>query len=273
MRPEPEPPSPYDKLLLERQGDVVLITLNRPDKLNALDPVLQAELAHALGLVAEQSDVRVVILTGAGRGFCAGLDLQHFKVSLGNLSDRSPKDSPFSRLEALPQPVIAAVNGPAVTGGLELALACDMVIASRSASFADTHARVGVMPGAGLSQKLSRIIGLPRAMALSLSGDFLSAEDAYRIGLVSHLTADADLLDTAWQLAQRMCEAEAPMLRAMKRVIKEGARLPLREALQLEQDAHRAWAAQQRPNTPDDRRERVFAGNRERLGQTERSMD
>ena len=241
MRIEPEPPSPNSPLLLERREGIVLLTLNRPHKLNALDSALQSELSRTLDVVAADDAVRVVILTGAGRGFCAGLDLKDFENSLTHFQTGAAA-SVFERLDAVPQPVIAAINGPAVTGGLELALACDVLMASRAARFADTHALLGVPPGAGLSQKLSRAIGQPRAMALSLSGDFLSAEDAYMLGLVSHLCEPAALLPEAWALAGRIAAAEPAMAREVKRLIKEGGRLPLGEALRLERAAHDHWA-------------------------------
>jgi enoyl-CoA hydratase len=260
-----EPPSPTATLLLERREGIVQLTLNRPAKLNALNRPLQSELERALSTLAADASVRVLILTGAGRGFCAGLDLTDFAGSLTHLNEQPAADSIFQRLEAMPQPVIAAVNGPAVTGGLELALACDVLMASRAARFADTHALLGVPPGAGLSQKLSRLIGLPRAMALSLSGDFLDAEQAYAAGLVSHLTEPQALLPEAWALAGRIAAAEPATVCMLKRLIKEGARLPLGEALRMERDVHDRWAQAADLAAVQGRREQVLKRNR---GQT-----
>jgi enoyl-CoA hydratase/carnithine racemase len=244
MPMDSDPPSPAKTLLREQRDDIVLLTLNRPEKLNALNRRLQSELGDALARLAADDAVRVVILTGAGRGFCAGLDLADFQNSLTHFQDRPAGESVFQRLEALPQPVIAAINGPAVTGGFELALACDVLMASTRARFSDTHALLGVPPGAGLSQKLSRVIGLPRAMALSLSGDFLEAADAHAQGLVSHLCEPAALLPEAWALAGRIAAAEPVTVRTLKRLMKDGHRLPLGEALRLEREAHDAWARQ-----------------------------
>lgn len=227
---------------MERRDGIVQITLNRPEKLNALNRALQSGLGQTLDELAADESVRVLILTGAGRGFCAGLDLSDFERSLTHFQQGPPQSSVFQRLEAVPQPVIAAVNGPCVTGGLELVLACDIIMASHAARFSDTHAMLGVPPGAGLSQKLSRIIGLPNAMAMSLSGDLLEAEAAYRLGLVSHLCEPAALLGEAWALAGRIAAADAQAVRDLKRLMKEGSRLPLGEALQLERDRHEAWA-------------------------------
>jgi enoyl-CoA hydratase/carnithine racemase len=260
MRIEPDPPSPYETLLLERRDGIVQLTLNRPAKLNALNARLQTELGEALRALAADDAVQVLILTGAGRGFCAGLDLTDFEHSLS--SQAPQRASVFRCLEDVPQPVIAAVNGAAVTGGLELALACDVIMASRAARFADTHALLGVPPGAGLSQKLSRLIGQPRAMALSLSGDFLDAGTAHSAGLVSHLCEPADLLAEAWALAGRIAATAPGMAREMKRLIKEGARLPLGQALRLERDAHDAWAGRADLGAVLERREGVLKRNR-----------
>ncbi|HKI98046.1 MAG TPA: enoyl-CoA hydratase [bacterium] len=262
MTIEPEPPSPARTLLLTRRDGIVQVTLNRPEKLNALDRRLQTELTETLASLAADDTVRVLILTGAGRGFCAGLDLSDFQNSLTHFQEPPAEASVFQQLEAVPQPVIAAINGPAVTGGFELVLACDVLMASRAATFADTHALIGVPPGAGLSQKLSRIIGLPRAMALSLSGDFLDAETAYTSGLVSHLCEREALLPEAWALAERIAAAEPATVRHMKQLIRKGSRLPLGEALQLERDMHDAWAERADLDAVLGRRERVLRRNR-----------
>jgi len=265
MRIEPEPPSPSPALLQERRDGVVLLTLNRPAKLNALNRALQSELSRALDALAADATVRVLILTGAGRGFCAGLDLGDFSNSLSHFQTGSDA-SVFDKLDALTLPVIAAINGPAVTGGLELALACDVRMASRAATFADTHALLGVPPGAGLSQKLPRAIGQSRAMAMSLSGDFLPAEAAYAAGLVSHLCEPAALLPEAWALAGRIAAADPAMVREVKRLIKEGARLPLGDALRMERSAHDRWAEHADLGPVLARREGVLKRERGQLG-------
>jgi enoyl-CoA hydratase len=262
MTTDPDPPPRFPTLLLERREEIVQLTLNRPEKLNALNRRLQGDLAQALEELAADDSVRVLILTGAGRGFCAGLDLADFQNSLTHFQDGPADATVFQRLEAMPQPVIAAINGPAVTGGFELALACDILLGSHAARFADTHARLGVPPGAGLSQKLSRIVGLPRAMALSLSGDFLDAETAFAHGLLSHLTTPEALLPEAWALAERIASAPPETVREMKRLIRQGASLPLGEALQLERQVHDAWAGRADLAAVLARREDVLKRNR-----------
>ena len=184
---------------------VAIVTLNRPEAMNALSKALRAELAEAMLALANDDAVRAVVLTGAGhRAFTAGLDLKELGAStegLGAANATDPRDNPVKAVEQCAKPVIGAINGVAITGGFEVALACDMLIASDTARFADTHARVGVMPGWGLSQKLSRLIGMARAKELSLSGNFLDAATAERWGLVNRVVAPDALLPAAIALA------------------------------------------------------------------------
>ena len=267
MSAHPEPPGPFQTVVVERRDAVAEVTLNRPEKLNALNRRLQSELAQALDAIGRDETVRVVILTGAGRAFCAGLDLKDFASSLGMEQESSNASlGVFDTLERMPQTLIAAVNGFAVTGGFELVLACDLILAARSASFADTHAQLGVVPGAGLSQKLSRIIGEPRAMHLSLTGEYLSAEQAEAWGLVSALTEDDALMDEARRIAERIASGEPGVTATMRRLIRNGSRMTLADGLALEQEAHRQWRQGRGFQAADDRRERVFAGGREQAG-------
>ena len=172
-------------LLIDRpfEGAVVL-TLNRPKAMNALSRGLRVQLTAAFRKFAQDPSARVVVLTGAGRAFCAGLDLKELGAQPGTMGLTGDVDV-LGAMNAFTGPIIGAINGPAITGGFELALACDLMVASPQARFADTHARVGIMPGWGLSQKLSRLIGLARAKELSLTGNFLSAEQALAWGLVA----------------------------------------------------------------------------------------
>lgn len=268
----PEPPA---VLLSQRQGSILQLTLNRPDKLNALNPALQSALAQALTAAAQDSGVRAIILTGAGRAFCAGLDLSDFERSFNRVGAVGLPQAPatqrsgttlsaFQALDAVPQPVIGAINGYAVTGGFEIALACDILVATPAARFGDTHGHLGVMPGAGLSQKLSRIIGLPRAMAVSLAGEFITGEDAARWGLVSHLVEPERLLPEAHRLAQRIAEADPEIMRRLKRLIKDGAGLSLAGGLALEQQEFRTWTAGGHVGDVAQRRSAVMRRSRER---------
>lgn len=247
-------------------GSVLQLTLNRPEKLNALNPALQTALAEALTATAQDASVRAVILTGAGRAFCAGLDLSDFDRSFNRVDRGGKAPSAFQALDSLPQPVIGAINGYAVTGGFEIALACDILVATPGVRFGDTHGHLGVMPGAGLSQKLSRIIGLPRAMAVSLAGEFITGEEAARWGLVSHLVEPERLLPEAQRLAQRIAEADPEIIRRLKRLIKDGAGLSLAGGLGLEQQEFRAWTAGGHLGDVAQRRSAVMKRSRERAG-------
>lgn len=185
---------------------VATVTMSRPESRNALDSKLRAALPAALGAADSDSDVDVVILTGADPAFCAGLDLKELG-SGGNRIDQSAdvadiEPSPRRPWPSLTKPLIGAVNGVAITGGFELALNCDFLIASEKAAFADTHARVGVMPGWGLSVLLADIVGVRKAREISLTGNFVTASEALQFGLVNSVVPHADLLPTAQALAE-----------------------------------------------------------------------
>ena len=200
---------PSDDILLTETGDRVrTITLNRPDSRNALSSALRKQFFAALSDAEADDGVDVVIFTGADPVFCAGLDLKE----LGNtteLPDISPKWPPMSK------PVIGAINGAAVTGGLELALYCDILIASERARFADTHARVGLLPTWGLSVRLPQKVGIGMARRMSLTGDYLSAEDALRAGLVTQVVPHDELLPTARAVAASIVGNNQKAVRAL----------------------------------------------------------
>jgi len=223
-------------VLTERAERVCLVTLNRPDALNALSSALRAALTETLDQLARDEETDVIILTGAGRAFTVGLDLKE----LGGEVDPGATTTSLDLSEAmarLPQPVIGAVNGYAITGGFELALMCDFLIASTEARFADTHARVGVVPGWGLSQRLPRLIGINRAKELSLTGNFLDAATADAWGLVNRVVAPDALLDVARDLARDIVSTE-PVTRAeILRIMDEGWASTLADGLDIEHDA------------------------------------
>jgi enoyl-CoA hydratase len=162
-------------VLVSKDNGIATVTLNRPEKLNALNREMRSTFCRLMQELRADQQTGVVIITGAGRAFCAGLDLRE----IGATSLRETGDVTFiSVIEDMEVPVIAAVNGFAVTGGFELALACDMIIAAEGAQFADTHARVGVMPGGGMSARLPRAVWIRKAKEPSLSGNYLSAAEA-----------------------------------------------------------------------------------------------
>ncbi len=238
-------------VLYDLRGAVAVITLNRPEALNALSVQLRAELAAALRRAETDPDVRAVVLTGAGdRAFCAGLDLKEISrdpAKLRRASTAEPIDTPMNALMDLSCPVIGAVNGYAITGGFELALACDVLVAADNAEFGDTHAAVGVMPGWGLSQRLSRIIGPSRAKEMHFGCQRIDAQTARDWGLVNRVLPLADLMDHALALAESFARHDPVILRRMKQVVDDGYGLTLAEGLALEGDAARTWNRSARP--------------------------
>lgn len=223
---------------IETHGAIAIVTLNRPEAMNALSRALRRELAAAMTELDADDSIKAIIVTGAGeRAFTAGLDLKELGADTSNLGAANAtdvNDNPVMAIEQCRKPVIGAINGVAITGGFELALACDILIASTNARFADTHARVGIMPGWGLSQKLSRLIGISRAKQLSLTGNFLDAQTACSWGLVNVVVSPEELMPLAMRLAADIATTDAAMVQAYKRLIDDGYALPFGEALALE---------------------------------------
>ncbi len=223
-------------VLVERATEgFAVLTLNRPAAMNALSRQLRAELARIITELEADPQIRVLILTGAGRAFTAGLDLKELGANdPGDAVFTQSVPDPVTALGQFSGPVIGAINGVAITGGFELALACDVLLASTEARFADTHARVGVMPGWGLSQRLSRAIGISRAKELSLTGNFLSAQQACDWGLVNRVVEPEALLPQARALANDMLSVLPEMLIRYKRLIDDGYRASFGDGMALE---------------------------------------
>jgi enoyl-CoA hydratase len=242
-----------------------VVTLNRPAALNALSRALMAQLSDAIDALQADSAVRVLILTGAGKAFCAGLDLKELgsgQAALGGGENGVTTRDPVAALARFSGPVIGAINGAAVTGGFELALACDVLLASPQARFADTHARVGIAPGWGLSQRLSRAIGIYRAREISLTGNWVSAEQAAAWGFVNRVVPAEALLDTARLLAADMLSCVPDMLQRYKAIINDGFERPFGEGLALEKSRSREFNAGVGAAAVEARREQVRARNR-----------
>jgi enoyl-CoA hydratase len=252
-------------LLVEKTDRVALVTLNRPEAMNALSRALRAALHDAVVALSNDPDISVLVLTGAGRAFTAGLDLKELgrdPAGLGAANATGASENPVLAIRECPKPVIGAINGVAITGGFEVALACDVLIASTNARFADTHARVGIMPGWGLSQKLSRTIGVYRAKELSLSGNFLDARTACEWGLVNRVVEPEELITAAMKLAADMASIPTDTLCLYKSIIDQGYDLNFSEAMALE---HRVSSANNRKVTPEmveARREAIQARGR-----------
>jgi len=242
---------------VEQSGGIVTLTLNRPGKMNALSRELRDALAKAFTDLESDPEVHVVILTGAGRAFCAGLDLEELSSTGSDTTARFSGTDMLEAMAAYRGPIIGAINGFAITGGFELALACDLLVASNQARFADTHARVGILPGWGLSQKLPRLIGIHRAKELSFTGNYLAAAEAEAWGLVNRVVDSGDLLPTCLTLATDMLSCDPETLRGYKRVIDVGFSTTLSEGLVVEGRASREHAKSVTPETLAQRREGV----------------
>jgi enoyl-CoA hydratase len=221
-------------LLLEVRDLVATVTLNRPDRRNALSGELIAEIRETLAGLDEREDVRAMVLTGADPAFCAGLDLTELGQADGGL--RKVASGPV--IPDLAKPLIGAVNGVAVTGGLELALACDFLVASSRARFADTHARMGIQPGWGLTVALPEAVGFRRAREMSVTGNFIDADMALTWGLVNHVVPHDDLLEFARGLAADAASSDQDAMRVILGTYDEGGQGTRREAQQLEAQVH-----------------------------------
>ena len=230
---------------LSIDAGVALVTLNRPEANNALNRDLSQAIVDTFTRLAATEEVRAIVLTGAGRCFCAGVDLKALTEDPELLSSGmglGPNSPMVVALEQCPQPIIGAVNGPAVTGGFELALACDYLYASEHARFADTHARVGILPGWGLSQKLSRIIGINRAREMSFTGQFIDVYRAEAWGLVNRVcTADA-LVTEALASAAQIADSDPKAMTALKALMNDGSKETLGDALVMEGERGNAFA-------------------------------
>ena len=194
--------APAEALLLERNGGVATLTLNRPAARNALSANLIRSLQATMRLLDEEDEIGAIVLTGADPAFCAGLDMRELAAGTDNPAMELVMNGPVPAAPwRVSKPVIAAVNGVAVTGGLELVLHCDLVVASERAAFADTHARVGILPSWGMTPLLPRAVGTRVARQMSLTGEFLSVADAFRLGLVSEVLAHDQVLPRAQAIA------------------------------------------------------------------------
>jgi enoyl-CoA hydratase len=226
-------------VLLDVTDLVATVTLHRPQKRNALSGELLSELRRTLAELDAREDVRAIVLTGADPAFCAGLDL----TELGQPGSSLGGSASGRAVPDLTKPMIGAINGVAVTGGLELALACDFLVASERARFADTHARMGIMPGWGLTVDLPAAVGIRRAREMSATGNFIDAHTALQWGLVNHVVPHGELLAFARTLAADIASSDQAALQRILATYKEGSLVTGGEARRIEELVHKQWHA------------------------------
>jgi 2-(1,2-epoxy-1,2-dihydrophenyl)acetyl-CoA isomerase len=228
-----------DFLIFEVEDGIATLTMNRPEKLNAFTGEMLHGLVAALDECDARDDVRAVILTGAGRGFCSGGDIG----GMGEEHDSRPhitKSRIWGEIQAFPKraarfekPLLAAVNGAAIGGGMDLALACDIRIAGESAKFAETYAKIGLLPGGGGAYFLPRLVGKARALELLWTADFIDAAAALEIGLVNHVYADDQLLEETMKLAKRIAAMPPLSIRLIKRTVNQSLETDMATAFDL----------------------------------------
>lgn len=214
---------------------IAYVTINRPKSLNSLTRSMMADMAQAFKSLDKDESVLVIILSGSGRAFCSGVDLTSAEdVFKGDVKD--VETDTVAQMERCRKPIIGAISGFAVTAGFEIALACDVLVAAKGAKFIDTHARFGIFPSWGLSQKLSRIIGPNRAREVSMAATPITAEQGERWGLVNHVVEEGELLKKARAIAEAMIKNNQDLVLRYKAVINDGLKLDLGHALALEKE-------------------------------------
>lgn len=248
-------PMSFETILLETDGPVAVLTLNRPDKLNALNATVRREIMEAVDALATDEDVKVAVLHGAGeKAFVAGADVSEFAArSASEQRKVYEKRRVYDAVAAFPKPIVAAVHGYCLGGGSELALACDLRVADRTARFGQAEIRLGLIPGAGGTQRLARLVGPGQALRIALSGDFVDAEEAHRIGLVEFLVEEGQHLEKAMDVARRLARWSPLALRLVKQSVQAAMETPLSAGLALERELFLAAFAS------DDGREGVSA--------------
>lgn len=228
----------YSSLVIERDGPIGVIAINRPEKMNALNSTVRAEIMSAVDEFAEDPEVKVAVLCGLGdQAFVAGADVAEFAArSPAEQREIYQRRRVYDAVAEFPKPIIAAVHGFCLGGGSELALACDLRIADSTARFGQFEIRLGLIPGAGGTQRLARLVGPGQAMRIALTGDFVDAEEAHRIGLVEFLVEPGEHIEKAKQIAVRMARWSPVALGLVKRSVQAALETPLSAGLELEKD-------------------------------------
>jgi enoyl-CoA hydratase/carnithine racemase len=234
--------SDTEHLLVSTHEGIRTITLNRPDARNALTLAMRRTLKALFAQAGADDDVAVLVLTGTDPAFSGGVDVKELRT--GSAAGREGEvTDPASALRAVPKPVIGAINGVCVTGGLELALGCDVLLASEHARFADTHAKLGLVPAWGMSAFLAQAVGTRRAVEMSLTGAFVDATEALRDGLVNQVVPHAELMVRTYEMAAAMRDLEPTARATILELYRRGRGVPAEEALVLEHEMFEQWRA------------------------------
>ena len=232
-----------EPVLVSLEAGVLCVTLNRPEKLNAFNPAVHRGLADAMTRAESEPAIRCLLVTGAGRGFCAGQDLGERDMKAAAIDLGSGLETWYNplvkRMRALPKPIVCAVNGVAAGAGANFALACDIVLAARSASFIQAFVKIGLVPDCGGSYFLPRLAGMQRAMALAMTGERLSAEDAERWGIIWKCVDDANLKQESEKLSRALAKGPTKSLGLIKQAMYSSANNDLGAQLDLERDLQR----------------------------------
>jgi enoyl-CoA hydratase len=230
--------SNYETILVEKHGSVAILTINRPDKLNALGSKVHAESVQTLEILRKDDEVRVLIITGSGeKSFIAGADISEFKGQTPHTQRNTFYEKTlFNSLDAFPKPVIAMINGFCLGGGCEVALACDIRIASEKARFGQPEINLGIIPGGGGTQRLTKLVGEGKSMEMILTGDMIDANTALNIGLVNHVYSSEELEAKTLEMANKIAEKSPIALQLAKEAVKLASKSNLDEGLRREVD-------------------------------------
>ena len=226
----------YESIIFEKEDNIAIITFNRPDARNAVNNQVRAEFTAAIAEVEADNDIKVMILTGSGKAFASGVDIKEFN-----------KTTPYhahnlfrlgERVEKLPKPVIAAVNGFSLGGGNEIALGCDIIIASERAKFGQPELNIGIVPGGGATQRLPRMIGVCRAKELIFTSDIITAEEAFKLGMINRVVPEDQLMPTAKEIAKKIAAKSPAALKLAKQAINYGMQTNLESGLKYEYELY-----------------------------------
>lgn len=209
----------YEMIIYEKREGVAIVILNRPEKKNAINSKMRHELVQVVDEIEKDDDVKVMILTGGAECFCSGVDLSEAKESKTGVPERTVGPSPFEKVRDMNKPTIAAISGFCVAGGMELALTCDILVASETARIGDRHIKIGLIGKGGSPTRIPRLIGRSKAMELILTGDLVDAKDAFQFGIVNHVYSKDKLMDEAMTMAKKIAANPPIAVRLTKKAV------------------------------------------------------